>query len=267
PRRGGEGQGEGAVFATRLSAKEKLAAKYLVENIEARDGHLSTGFIGTKDLMLALAKIGRNDVAYRLIHNDTFPSWGFSIKHGATSIWERWNGWTPETGFGDPGMNSFAHYSFGAVYQWMVENIGGIRNDAHSSPHAPREVHSSGTSLHHAERDDYFGAGGVAYKKIVIAPTPGGKLTSADVRYDSIRGRIETAWKKSGDRLTLNVTIPANTTATVLFPQPFAAKGWANAITESGKPLAKAPGVKFLRMEADRAVLEVEAGSYRFSAR
>jgi alpha-L-rhamnosidase len=82
--------------------KAKLAAKYLVENIEARDGHLSTGFIGTKDLMLALAKIGRNDVAYRLIHNDTFPSWGFSIKHGATSIWERWNGWTPETGFGDP---------------------------------------------------------------------------------------------------------------------------------------------------------------------
>jgi alpha-L-rhamnosidase len=121
-----------------------------------------------------------------------------SIKHGATSIWERWNGWTSETGFGDPGMNSFAHYSFGAVYQWMVENVAGIRND------------------------------GPAYKKIVIAPTPGGKLTSADVRYDSIRGRIETAWKKSGDKLTLNVTIPANTTATVLVP----AKS-ADAITES----------------------------------
>ncbi|MFA6562306.1 MAG: family 78 glycoside hydrolase catalytic domain [Verrucomicrobiia bacterium] len=209
--------------------KAKLAAKYLVENIEARDNHLSTGFIGTKDLMLALAKIGRNDVAYRLIHNDTFPSWGFSIKHGATSIWERWNGWTPETGFGDPGMNSFAHYSFGAVYQWMVENIGGIRNDA------------------------------PAYKKIVIAPTPGGKLTSADVRYDSIRGRIETAWKKNGDKLTLNVTIPANTTATVFVP----AKS-ADAITESGKPLSKASGVRFLRMDGDRAVLEVEAGSYKF---
>jgi alpha-L-rhamnosidase len=100
----------------------------------------------------------------------------------------------------------------------------------------------------------------VAYKKIVIAPTPGGKLTSADVRYDSIRGRIETAWKKSGGKLTLNVTIPANTTATVLVP----AKS-ADAITESGKPLAKAPGVKFLRMDGDRAVLEVEAGSYRFA--
>ena len=82
----------------------RLASKYLVENIEARGNHLSTGFIGTKDLMLALAKIGRNYVAYRLIHNDTFPSWGFSIKHGATSIWERWDGWTPEGGFNDPGM-------------------------------------------------------------------------------------------------------------------------------------------------------------------
>jgi alpha-L-rhamnosidase len=166
----------------------KLAAKYLVDDIEARGNHLSTGFIGTKDLMLALAKAGRNDVAYRLIHNDTFPSWGFSIKHGATSIWERWNGWTPEKGFGDPGMNSFAHYSFGAVYQWMVENIGGIRN------------------------------GGDAYSRIIIAPQPGGKLTWAKTRYDSIRGRIETAWKLEAGKLTLDVTIPANTTATVIVP-------------------------------------------------
>jgi alpha-L-rhamnosidase len=211
--------------------KAKLAAKYLVENIESRDCHLSTGFVGTKDLMLALARIGRNDIAYRLIHNDTFPSWGFSIKHGATSIWERWDGWTPEKGFQDPGMNSFAHYSFGAVYQWMVENIGGIRND------------------------------GPAYKKIVITPTPGGKLTSADIRYNCIRGRIESAWKKSGDKLTLNVTIPPNTTATVLVPAAS-----ADAITESGKPLAKTAGAKFLRMEGDRAVLEVEAGSYRFAS-
>ena len=110
-------------------AKAAQAAAHLVADIEKHDWHLSTGFIGTKDLMLVLAKIGRNDVAYRLIHNDTFPSWGFSIKQGATSIWERWDGWTPEKGFQDAGMNSFAHYSFGAVYQWMVENIGGIRSD------------------------------------------------------------------------------------------------------------------------------------------
>ena len=123
--------------------KARLAAAYLVEDIEKKGGHLSTGFIGTKDLMLVLSKIDRRDVAYRLLFNDTFPSWGFSIKHGATSIWERWDGWTPEKGFQDPGMNSFAHYSFGAVYQWMVENIGGITSD------------------------------GPAYKRIVIAPQPG----------------------------------------------------------------------------------------------
>lgn len=209
--------------------KAQAAAKYLVENIEARDNHLSTGFIGTKDLMLALAKIGRNDIAYRLIRNDTFPSWGFSIKHGATTIWERWNGWTPEEGFGDPGMNSFAHYSFGAVYQWMVENIGGIRTE---SP---------------------------AYKSIVIKPTLDGKLTSAQVGYDSIRGPIATAWKITNGQLTLDVTIPPNTTATVFVPAK-----QAEQITESGRPLTQAVGVKFLRMSGDCVVLAVESGTYRF---
>ena len=132
---------------------------YLAEDIEKR-GHLSTGFVGTKDLMLVLSKIGRYDVAYRLLLNETFPSWGFSIKHGATSIWERWDGWTPEKGFQDPGMNSFAHYSFGAVYQWMVENIGGIKSD------------------------------GPAYKQIIIEPHPGGRLTHAKTSYKSIHGEI-----------------------------------------------------------------------------
>jgi alpha-L-rhamnosidase len=168
--------------------RQKEAAQYLVDNIKERGWHLSTGFVGTKNLMLALAQIGRNDAAYRLIHNDTFPSWGFSIKQGATSIWERWDGWTPEKGFQDPSMNSFAHYSFGAVYQWMVENIGGIQSD------------------------------GPAYNHIVIAPQPDDKLTFADVTYDSIHGPIETHWRKAGRKFKLKVTIPANTTAKVVMP-------------------------------------------------
>ena len=105
--------------------------------------------------MLTLAQMGRNDIAERLIHNDTFPSWGFSIKHGATSIWERWDGWTPEKGFQDPGMNSFAHYSFGAVYQWMVEELGGIRSS------------------------------GPAYKDIIVAPQLDPGLTWACLLYTS----------------------------------------------------------------------------------
>ena len=168
--------------------KQKLAAKYLVEDIEKRDWHLSTGFIGTKNLMLALAKIGRDDVAYHLIHNKTFPSWGFSIAQGATSIWERWDGWRPDKGFQDPGMNSFAHYSFGAVYQWMVENIGGIHSD------------------------------GPGYKKLVIAPVPDGHMKWAKTSYNSMHGLISSEWKIENHKLKLDVTIPANTTAKVILP-------------------------------------------------
>ncbi len=97
-----------------------------------------------------------------LFHSDAFPSWGFSIKHGATSIWERWDGWTPEKGFQDPGMNSFAHYSFGAVGEWMFKTIGGIDSD------------------------------GPAYDHIVIHPQPGGHLTWAKTTYNSIHGPIAT---------------------------------------------------------------------------
>jgi alpha-L-rhamnosidase len=212
--------------------KYQAAAKRLVELIENRDWHLSTGFVGTKDLMLVLAKIGRNDVAYRLLHNDTFPSWGFSIKHGATSIWERWNGWTPEQGFGDPGMNSFAHYSFGAVYQWMAENIGGIRADE------------------------------VAYKKIVIKPQPGGKLTWAKTGYQSIRGQIATEWKKEKGQLAMDIAIPANTSATVYIPAVS-----VDSVKEGGKAIKDAKGIKYLRMENGTAVVEVESGKYNFVSR
>ena len=174
--------------STARSAKQ--AAKYLVEDIEKRDCHLSTGFIGTKDLMLVLAKIGRNDVAYRLLHNDTFPSWGFSIKHGATSIWERWDGWTPEKGFQDPGMNSFAHYSLRRGLP-----VDGREHRRHPQPSArPTSTSSS-------------------------RPTPGGKLTWAKTSYDSVHGRIVSDWQRDGQKLTLEVTIPANTTATVFVPE------------------------------------------------
>ena len=207
----------------------RQAAQYLVENIEKRDWHLSTGFIGTKDLMLVLAKIGRNDVAYRLLHNETFPSWGFSIKQGATSIWERWDGWTPDKGFQDAGMNSFAHYSFGAVYQWMAQNIGGIASD------------------------------GVAFKKIVIAPQPGGKLTEAKVSYNSIRGVVATDWKVEDGMMKLCVTIPANTEATVVLPTADAA-----AVTESGKPLEQAEGLKLQGVKDGRVTLTAGSGQYAF---
>jgi alpha-L-rhamnosidase len=210
-------------------AVRSKAAEHLVARIEDRGGHLSTGFIGTKDLMVVLSKIGREDVAYRLLQNETFPSWVFSIRQGATSIWERWDGWTPEKGFQTPGMNSFSHYSFGAVYQWIVENIGGIR--------------SAGSS----------------YKRIVIAPHPGGSLTSAHVGYISIHGGVRSRWSREGDSHALEVAIPANTTATVKL-----LAACPGDVTEGGKPLEEAEGIRVVGTEGGRVVLEVGSGTYQF---
>ncbi len=128
-------------------------------------------------------------MALKLLHNETFPSWGFSIKQGATSIWERWDGWTPEKGFQDPGMNSFAHYSFGAVYQWMVENLGGIRSS------------------------------GPAYRTIRVEPVFDPRLSWVETSYTSIRGPIKTRWERMRDGgIELAVSVPANTQAAIVVP-------------------------------------------------
>ncbi|MBI4583258.1 MAG: glycoside hydrolase family 78 protein, partial [Planctomycetes bacterium] len=211
--------------------KRELAAQHLIDDIQGRGWRLSTGFIGTKDLMLVLSRIGRTEVAYRLLLNTTFPSWGFSIQHGATTIWERWNGWTPESGFFEPSMNSFAHYSFGAVGQWLFEIAGGVNTD------------------------------GPGFRKIIVRPQPGGGLTWMKTSYDSIRGRIESSWEMDGGRFSLSIRIPANTTATVFVPAAEAAQ-----VTEGGKPAARSEGVKFLREEGGAAVFEVGSGDYSFAS-
>ncbi len=161
-------------------------ADHLVADIQARDWHLSTGFVGTAFLMPALSANGKNDVAYRLLLNDTYPSWGYMIRKGATTMWERWNGDT-----GDPAMNSYNHYAFGAVGEWLYETVGGIRPD----PSAP------------------------GFQKIIIHPQPDGRLTHAYAEYDSPYGKISTAWAMGqGKPFSLKVTIPPNTTASVYLP-------------------------------------------------
>jgi alpha-L-rhamnosidase len=210
------------------------SGRYLLEDIEKRGYHLSTGFIGTKSLMQALSEIGRNDVAFRLLHNDSFPSWGFSIKQGATSIWERWDGWTPEKGFQDPGMNSFAHYSFGAVYSWIAKTIGGINLAAPT-------------------------------KGLVIRPRLDPNLTWARTSYRSPFGTIATSWKRDGDHLDLEVTIPANLSALVFLPAD------AKDITEGGRPIADAEGVAARPPAGGGNPLglpfRVQSGTYRFRMR
>jgi alpha-L-rhamnosidase len=214
--------------------KRESAAKYLVDDIQnKRNGHLSTGFLGVGYLTPTLTQAGYLDVAYRLLNNDTYPSWGYSIRHGATTIWERWDGWTEEKGFQDPGMNSFNHYSLGSVGEWMYASVAGIDLD----PAQP------------------------GYKHILLHPHPGGGLTYARAAYDSIHGHIVSDWKIENGRLAYHVEVPANTTATVWVP----ATG-ETQVMEGGKSAAKAEGIKFLRMEAGCAVYEIGSGTYAFTA-
>ncbi|MDB6068815.1 MAG: Alfa-L-rhamnosidase [Pedosphaera sp.] len=208
------------------------AARYLDEDIKAKGGHLSTGFIGVGYLLPVLTQIGNADTAYTLLQQDTFPSWLFSVKHGATTIWERWDGWTPEKGFQDPGMNSFNHYSLGSCGEYLFSNIGGIR------PASP------------------------GFKTIMIDPAIRPGLTWAKTRFDSIQGRIATSWKVEDRQITLEVVVPANTTATVCVPATDVA-----SVTESGKSIEKARGVKFLGQKDDKVMLEVGSGTYKFATK
>jgi len=209
--------------------KREPAGQHLVEAIRRKNWHLSTGFVGLSYLLPVLTDIGYLDVAYRLLNNDTFPSWGYSIKNGATTIWERWDGWTEEKGFQDPGMNSFNHYAFGSVGQWLFGTVAGIETD------------------------------GPGYNRIIIRPQLGGGLSYAKASYKSIHGKIVSDWKIDGQRFTLNVTIPANTTAMVYLP----AKD-AESVTEGGRAATKAKQVKFIRMEDKSAVFAIGAGQYQF---
>jgi alpha-L-rhamnosidase len=207
------------------------AAQYLAEDIKSKGGHLSTGFIGVSYLLPVLTQYGQADTAYQLLLQDTFPSWLFSVKHGATTIWERWDGWTPEKGFQDPGMNSFNHYSLGSCGEYLFSGVGGIR------PASP------------------------GFKTILIDPVIRDGLTWATASYDSIHGKVSTAWKRAGNRLTLDVVVPANTTAIVCIPTRE-----VTSITESGVPVAQAEGVKFLRQENDKVDFEVGSGTYKFAS-
>ena len=208
------------------------AGANLVKAIEARDGCLSTGFLGVNFLLPTLTDIGRNDWAWKLLLNHRYPSWLYSVDQGATTMWERWNSYTIESGFGNPSMNSFNHYAYGSAGEWMFGTAAGI---AEETP---------------------------GYKRILIRPTPGGGFEFLRASYDSIRGPIKTEWRVKDDAFSLDVTIPANTTATVFIPAADPAK-----VTEGGQPVAKAAGVKFLRAEPGAAVYEVGSGTYSFAAK
>jgi alpha-L-rhamnosidase len=204
---------------------------------------MSTGFLGTRALLPALSAHGQHDLAVRPFQSRQFPSWGYEVVNGASTVWERWDSYTTEHGFNGQGgnqnasMNSFSHYAFGAVMEWAYRDLGGIDTD------------------------------GPGFKRILIRPQPPRPGSNPDTKpidwvkasYDSIRGRIESHWKRESDTFELNATIPANSSALVSLPD-----AEPESITESGQPLQSAVGVTLVRFEESRAVLEVGSGSYRF---
>ncbi len=207
------------------------AAELLVQNIESKDWHLSSGFLGVRQINPVLTAAGYPQVAWRLLETETFPSWFYPIVNGATSIWERWDGWTREKGFQTIEMNSFNHYSLGSVGEWLYASVAGIDLD-------PAEP---------------------GFGRLLLRPRPGGSVTWAKAEYKSIHGPVASAWQIEGDSLSLSLTLPANTSGRLYLPCPEGA-----AVSESGADAATAEGVAVQPREGDCAVFDLAAGSYSF---
>jgi alpha-L-rhamnosidase len=209
------------------------AAERLVENIRSLGWHLSTGFIGISHLNPQLTLAGRADVAYQLLLRDDYPSWLYPVRHGATTIWERWNGWTEAEGFFNPHMNSFNHYSLGSIGEWLFRHVAGIELD----PEAP------------------------GFQRFVLCPYPGGGLAHARASYRTMHGEITSAWRRDGDRLSWEIRIPANTTARIFIPsEPH------TVVTEAGAPLKLSAGLRDLGREGRFRVCTAGAGRYIFAS-
>ncbi|GAB3927614.1 glycoside hydrolase family 78 protein [Larkinella terrae] len=213
--------------------RRQQAVDRLEANIKSYNYHLTTGFLGTPFLTPVLTRFGKTDVAYKLLLQDTYPSWLFPVKMGATTIWERWDSQKPDSTFQDPGMTSFNHYAYGAVGDWLYRDVAGLDTDEQEA----------------------------GYKKTIIKPHPGGGLSSAEATFESMYGKVASGWKREGDQLLLTIEIPANTTAAVYVPATS-----ADVVTESGAALASVKGVQVSGTEGAYVVLKVGSGKYRFSA-
>jgi alpha-L-rhamnosidase len=179
-----------------------VAVKELVADIERRNMHLSTGFVGAPYLPHALSNNGELETAYTLLNQKTWPSWLYSVTQGATTIWERWDGWTEERGFQSPEMNSFNHYAYGSIGAWLYQTVAGIEVDSEKP----------------------------GYKHSILRPQPGNGLTYAKATLKTLYGELSSSWKLDKGRLEWSVTVPANTSATLHIPTKN-----GNKITMDGK--------------------------------
>ncbi|MCB9258287.1 MAG: family 78 glycoside hydrolase catalytic domain [Ignavibacteriales bacterium] len=201
------------------------AVKYLAQNVE-RFKHITTGFLGTPLISKTLTENGRIDLAYMLLTRKNYPSWLYPVTMGATTIWERWDGMKPDSTFQDKGMNSFNHYAYGAIGDWLYSTVAGIKMDE-SDP---------------------------GYKSIIINPNPGGDLTFAEASYNSMYGKIKTHWQLKDNSMELNITVPPNTTAYVLFDSEKNIILDGNEVTQS----------MLEKYEGNNSRIKIGSGSYKF---
>jgi alpha-L-rhamnosidase len=207
-------------------------ATHLQRAVAEKDNHLSTGFLGTPLLTPILSRIGRTDLAYTVLQQQTYPGWLFSVKNGATTVWERWDSWTPEAGFNPGGMNSFNHYAYGSVVGWFYDTIAGLR------PLADQP----------------------GWKEFAIAPQPGGGLTFAQARVKTPYGLVMSHWRQAGGRFEIDVTLPPNTRARVTLPATAAAH-----VTSNGKPLREISQVCGVVEHHGAVSFQLSSGCYRFT--
>lgn len=184
-----------------------VATEELAADIERREMHLSAGFVGSPYLLHVLSDNGRIDIAYALLQQKTWPSWLYPVTQGATTIWERWDGWTGDNGFQTPEMNSFNHYAYGAIGDWMYQNVAGIQID----PTQP------------------------GYKHVIMHPQPDGELTSACGKLKTLYGELASEWKMVDGSFDWTIVIPANTSATVHLPVKESREITLNGKSESAR--------------------------------
>ncbi len=208
------------------------AADFLAADIRRRGGHLSTGFLGAPYINHVLSTVGRDDLAFQLLLQTSWPSWLYPVTRGATTVWERWNGWTHDRGFADPGMNSFNHYAYGSIGSWLYQHVAGIDAD----PDHP------------------------GYRRLIIRPRPGGGLNWARAELRCVYGQIRSHWRRDADRFTLDLNLPPNTTARVSVPTDD-----PDSVTEGDAPLADSPDAREIAVEHDAVAFDLPAGRYRLA--
>ncbi|WP_338556354.1 family 78 glycoside hydrolase catalytic domain [Paenibacillus sp. KS-LC4] len=215
------------------TAKEKAEHK-LAELLKEQNDHLTTGFVGTPYLNPVLSEAGRNDLAYRLLLQEDYPSWLYQITKGATTIWEHWDGIKEDGSFWSADMNSFNHYAYGAIGEWLYSYVAGIQPDEEQP----------------------------GFKHVKISPQPGPGLTWAEARLTTMYGMVVSSWRcTEAGQMEIQVTVPGNASATLKLPGAQSAA----RVLENGAALAQAAGITAIHEEAGSVTLTLGSGHYHFS--